>query len=203
MKDFSTLVAPLMDAKKSQYKYGESHRHAFLENLAELLEKKTDEIIEANKLDLAKMDPDSHLYDRLELTEGRIKGMRESILYINQLPYVIGEEFYSHTNSSGLEVSKVRVPFGVIGIIYESRPNVSIDCAALCIYSGNCVLLRGGSDAYESNKYLVGLVKEALKKADMHEGSVELLPTDRGLVYEMLKAKENVDLVIARGGRGS
>jgi glutamate-5-semialdehyde dehydrogenase len=202
MQDFSKFINPVIAAKKDQFKFGEEHRHNFLESLAELLEKKSDEIIDANKLDLAKMDKESHLYDRLELTENRIHGMQESIQYINQLPYIIGQRFYSHTNSSGLDVSKVRVPFGVIGIIYESRPNVSIDCAALGVYSGNCVMLRGGSDAYESNKYLVSLIKIALHKADMNEGTVDLLPTDRGLVYEMLKAKESIDLVIARGGRG-
>jgi glutamate-5-semialdehyde dehydrogenase len=199
--NFKDFAKPILEAKSKQFKISEEQRKLFLSTLAELLEKNCQEILAANKKDLAKMDPSSPLYDRLELTEKRIMDIKESVLYVNNLPYLVGKEFYSHRNSSGLEITKVRVPFGIIGIIYESRPNVTIDCAALCVYSGNCVILRGGSDAYESNKYIVELIQTALTKSDIPKDTVGLLPPDRELVAEMLKARDIVDLVIPRGGK--
>ena len=112
--NFEKIAQPVVEARKLQYKVTEEQRRKFLSELVDLLESKEAEIIEANKKDLAKMDPDNHLYDRLELTPNRISGMREAVKYINDLQYVPGKELYTHHNSSGVEIRKVMVPFGII-----------------------------------------------------------------------------------------
>lgn len=200
--DFKTVAEKVLVARDSQYKVSESARHKFLQELARNLDEERSGIFKANRKDLKKLDPSDHLYDRLELNDKRVGSIIESVLYIDQLPYVVGKEVSHHVNSSGLDISKILVPFGVIGMIYEARPNVTVDVAALCIYSGNCCVLRGGSAADESNKFLVhNVIRPALISAGIDENSVCLLDSDRKYVGEMLSASDVIDLVIPRGGQ--
>lgn len=144
----------------------------------------------------------SAMIDRLTLTEDRIESMANGVEEVAMLPDPVGEVMGMWKRPNGLRVGKVRVPIGVIGFIYESRPNVTIDAASLCLKSGNAIILRGGSEAIESNSALVDIIMESLKKAGLPEDCVELLrTTDRAAVGIMLKLDEYIDLIIPRGGK--
>lgn len=144
---------------------------------------------------------DHHVLDRLLLTPERLDGMIQAIQAIVALPNPIGEEFDSRSLSNGLLVGRRRVPLGVIGVIYESRPNVTIDIAALCLKSGNASILRGGKEAIHSNKALITVIHEALLEAGLSESSVQFVEdTNRLYLHEMLRMKEFIDLLIPRGG---
>lgn len=143
------------------------------------------------------------LLDRLLLTEARIEAMAQGLLDIVALPDPIGEGLSTVKRPNGLEITKVRVPLGVIGIIYEARPNVTADAAGLCLKSGNAVILRGGSEANESNQAIMKVMIEAGKIAGLPEGALALIEsTDRALVQQMLKLNEYLDVIIPRGGKG-
>jgi glutamate-5-semialdehyde dehydrogenase len=143
------------------------------------------------------------LVDRLTLTDTRIEEMAEGLTEVAQLPDPVGEITGMWDRPNGMKVGRMRVPIGVIGIIYESRPNVTADATALCLKSGNAVLLRGGSEAIHSNRAIVGILREAVSGAGLHEGAVTFLDTpDREAVMEMLKLEGLVDLIIPRGGEG-
>ncbi|AEX86351.1 gamma-glutamyl phosphate reductase [Marinitoga piezophila KA3] len=177
-----------------------------IRQIAIALEKNMDYILSENKKDVdiaRKNGVKEALVDRLALNEKRIKGMIDSCNTVINLKDPVGEIFDSFLREDGIRISKMRVPLGVIGIIYESRPNVTVDATILALKSGNTVLLRGGSDAINSNKALVKVIKEGLKNSGIPENSVELIEnTDRALVNEMLKLNEYLDLVIPRGGKG-
>ncbi|APT76749.1 gamma-glutamyl phosphate reductase [Marinitoga sp. 1135] len=177
-----------------------------IQQIAIALEKNMDYILSENKKDVdiaRKNGVKEALVDRLALNEKRIKGMIDSCNTVINLKDPVGEIFDSFLREDGIRISKMRVPLGVIGIIYESRPNVTVDATILALKSGNTVLLRGGSDAINSNKALVKVIKEGLKNSGIPENSVELIEnTDRALVNEMLKLNEYLDLVIPRGGKG-
>ncbi len=176
-----------------------------LERLAELLGERAGEILEANAADLADERAQGltpALRDRLTLTEERISGMAEGVRAIAALDDPVGEELDRRTLDSGLELVKERVPLGVVAVIYEARPNVTVDCAALCLKSGNAIVLRGSSYAQRSNAALAGLVREAVTDAGLPEGAVELLGAERDELAELATAEELVDLVIPRGGGG-
>jgi glutamate-5-semialdehyde dehydrogenase len=144
----------------------------------------------------------SALQDRLLLNEARIEAMAKGLDDIAALPDPVGAEIERWQRPNGLEISRVRVPIGIIGVIYESRPNVTADAGALCIKSGNVVVLRGGSDSFHSSRCIVELLRQALKGAGLPEDCVQLLPTtDRAAVGELLKATEWLDLIVPRGGR--
>ncbi|MQA74818.1 MAG: glutamate-5-semialdehyde dehydrogenase [Solirubrobacterales bacterium] len=181
-----------------------SKDHA-LERLAELLDERSAELLEANAADLADeraaaLTP--ALRDRLTVTAPRIAGMAAGVRAIVALDDPVGEELERRTLAGGLELRKVRVPLGVVAIIYEARPNVTVDCAALCLKSGNATVLRGSSYAERSNGALAALVREALVDADLPEAGVELLAGDRDELAELATAEGLVDLVIPRGGEG-
>jgi glutamate-5-semialdehyde dehydrogenase len=143
------------------------------------------------------------LLDRLTLTDKRIEEMAEGLVEVSQLPDPVGEITGIRRRPNGMQVGRMRVPIGLIAIIYESRPNVTADATALCLKSGNAVLLRGGSEAINSNRTIVQILREAIKEAGLHEGAVTFLDTpDRQAVMEMLKLEGIVDLVIPRGGEG-
>jgi glutamate-5-semialdehyde dehydrogenase len=173
-------------------------------NIAEGLRGKTKEIIAANKLDLkqaAANGINETMQDRLLLNEARLEGMAKDVLVVAGLPDPVGEVFDMRTMPNGLLMGKKRVPLGVIGAMYESRPNVTIDVSALCLKSGNAVILRGGKEAFNSNLALVKLVQQAISKAGVPEGAVQFVEnTDRALVGEMLKLNGYIDLMIPRGG---
>jgi glutamate-5-semialdehyde dehydrogenase len=142
------------------------------------------------------------LQDRLLLNSARIEAMAKGLDDIVGLPDPVGEEIAHWVRPNGLRISRVRVPIGVIGVIYEARPNVTADAGALCIKSGNVVVLRGGSDSFHSSRAIVELLRQALKGAALPEDCVQLVPiTDRAAVGELLKATDWLDLIVPRGGR--
>lgn len=180
-------------------------KNAALVRLAVLLRERTDDVLEANAADLADERAaglTQALRDRLALTSERVEAMAEGVEAITELPDPVGEEIESAVLRSGIQMRKMRVPLGVVAVIYEARPNVTIDCAALCLKSGNAIVLRGSSYAERSNGALASLVREALADAGLPEGCVELLSGDRGELAELATAEGLVDLVIPRGGGG-
>ena len=143
------------------------------------------------------------LVDRLRLTNERIKAMAEGLMQVAELPDPIGEVLERFERPNGLQIEKRRVPMGVIGIIYESRPNVTADAFALCFKSGNAVILKGGSDAIHSNKVITNVIRKALKDEGITEDAIQLIEsTDRAVAQEFMRLKEYVDLLIPRGGAG-
>lgn len=156
-------------------------------------------ILEANSKDLALKDPSDPMYDRLKLTGERIDGIVSDMLNVVKLDFPQGKTLESFTRPNGMEISKVSVPFGVIGVIYEARPNVSFDVFSLCFKSSNACLLKGGSDAHHSNSAIVGLIRETLREEGLSEDIVQLLPADRAATSEMLSAVGYVDVIIPRG----
>ncbi|MET0957641.1 MAG: glutamate-5-semialdehyde dehydrogenase [Solirubrobacterales bacterium] len=180
-------------------------KNGALVRLAELLGERTEEILNANAADLADERAaglTDALRDRLALSEDRIAAMADGVREIVALPDPVGEELERRTIQDGLELRKLRVPLGVVAVIYEARPNVTVDCAALCLKSGNAIVLRGSSYAERSNAALAGLVREAVIDAGLPEGSVELLGGDRTELEELATAEGLVELVIPRGGEG-
>ncbi|MFH1015843.1 MAG: glutamate-5-semialdehyde dehydrogenase [Chloroflexota bacterium] len=177
-----------------------------LRNIADSLLTKKGEILAANKLDYDQgkaSGMNAAWLDRLLLNESRLQGMAQDVLAVAALPDPVGEIFDMRTLPNGLQVGKKRVPLGVIGAIYESRPNVTIDISVLCLKSGNTVILRGGSEAINSNTALATLVQEATKQATLPDGCVQFVEnTDRALVNHMLKMGDMIDLMIPRGGAG-
>jgi glutamate-5-semialdehyde dehydrogenase len=176
-----------------------------LENLARLLDARAADVLEANAADLADeraAQLSEALRDRLTLNEARIAAMAGGVRAIAALTDPVGEELERRTLESGLDLRKIRVPLGVVAVIYEARPNVTVDCAALCLKSGNAVVLRGSSYAQRSNGALAALVREALAEAGLPEAAVELLGGDRDELEQLATAEGLVDLVIPRGGEG-
>jgi len=176
-----------------------------LTRLAELLDERAGAVLEANAADLAgerAAELSEALRDRLALDETRISAMAEGVRAVVALPDPVGEEIERRTLDNGLDLRKLRVPLGVVAVIYEARPNVTIDCAALCIKSGNAIVLRGSSYAERSNAALAALVREALLEAGLPEGAVELLGGDRSELEQLATAEGLVELVIPRGGEG-
>ncbi len=162
----------------------------------------TDFILTENKKDLARMDPKDPKYDRLLLTAERIEGIAADMRNVAKLPSPLGKILDKRTLENGMEITKVSVSFGVIGIIYEARPNVSFDVFSLCLKSGNACVLKGGSDAADSNIAIVKVIKEVLKKEGLNPDVLQLLPPDRAATAELLNARGFVDLLIPRGSQG-
>ena len=173
-------------------------------NIAEALVDKLNEILIANKIDYEKAKASGMseaMLDRLMLSPSRLEGMAQDTETVAALPDPVGEEFEMRTLPNGLQISKKRVPLGVIGAIYESRPNVTIDISSLCLKSGNAVILRGGKEAINSNKALTKVAQEACDQAGVPHGAIQFIEsTDRALVKHMLKMKGIIDLMIPRGG---
>lgn len=196
LKESSNILKTLNAKQKNR---------AILE-IAKSIEKNEEYILLENKKDVEiaeKKGIKKSLIDRLALNEKRIKGMIEACKTVVNLKDPVGEMFDSFLREDGLRISKVRVPLGVIGIIYESRPNVTLEATILALKSGNSVLLRGGSDAINSNKAIVKAIKEGLENSEIPINSIELIEnTNRELVNEMLKLNEYIDLIIPRGGKG-
>ncbi len=159
----------------------------------------TNFILSENEKDLVRMDPKDPKYDRLKLTEARLKNIANDMRNVAKLPSPIGRILQETIRPNGLKLKKVSVPFGVIGIIYEARPNVSFDVFSLCMKSGNACLLKGGSDADLSNKAIISVIHNVLSQHHINPQVVELLPADREATAELLKARDYVDLIIPRG----
>src|SRR5436309_3109143 len=177
-----------------------------LRRTAELLEERSDQILKANAADLADERAarlTSSLRDRLTLTPERIEAMAAGVLQIAALPDPVGEELESRRLPSGLDLRKLRVPLGVVAVVYEARPNVTVDCAALTLKSGNAILLRGSSYAERSNGALAAAVREAAAEAGLPQDSVVLLDSgERDDLAELATQDDFVDLLIPRGGEG-
>lgn len=174
--------------------------------LAELLEAKKEDIFAANKQDLVKAKENGlkeSFVDRLRVTEKVLRLMAEGARQTAALPDPVGEISEMRRRPSGIQVGRMRVPLGVLGIIYESRPNVTVDAACLAVKSGNACILRGGSEAFETNRILGELVQQALTETGLPTEAVQIAPTtDRDFVGEMIRANKYVDVIIPRGGKG-
>ena len=169
--------------------------------LADAAEASIDEILKENQKDLVRMDPSDPKYDRLKLTKPRIVAIAEDIRNVAALPSPLGRILSQNELPNGLKIRKVSVPFGVIGIIYEARPNVTFDVFSLCIKSGNAVVLKGGSDADYSNRAIVSVIKSVLREFNLDENALILLPPEKEATTALLQARGFVDLIIPRGSQ--
>lgn len=161
----------------------------------------TESILAANAKDLSRMDPSNPMYDRLKLTKERIAGIAGDTRNVATLPSPLGKVLKHTTLPNGLDLKRVSVPFGVIGIVYEARPNVTFDVFSLCLKAGSACILKGGKDADDSNRAIVSLIKEVLKEYGINENSITLLPATHEATGALLHANGYVDLVIPRGSK--
>ena len=206
MEYIETLGANAKTAEPAISVMGTNEKNRVLSEISSLLRSHVTEIIGANKLDIetARANGMSEaMIDRLTLTEQRIGGMADGVDKVISLPDPVGAVIGGSDLPNGLHVIKKRVPIGTIGIIFESRPNVTVDAATLCFKAGNTVILRGGSDAINSNKALVGLMRTALRNCGVNENAVQLVEdTSRAVANAMMKLNKYIDLLIPRGGGG-
>lgn len=198
-----TSILPLLEqthlAAGAVRRLSDASKQALLLHLADLIGSQQDAILQANQKDLDRMDDADPKKDRLLLNPARLQAIAESIREVAALPCPAGQVLSERTLPNGILLRKIAVPLGVVGIIYESRPNVTLDVSALCLRSGNAVALRGSSDAWHSNQALVHVIQQALATFHIPEAAVTLLPTDRALVLELLRATRYVDMIIPRG----
>jgi len=198
-----TSILPLLEqthlAASSVRRLSDADKKALLNRLADLVEENQAAILAASQIDLDKKDDADPKKDRLMLNPARLKAIADSIRDVANLPSPAGQVLAERTLPNGILLRKVAVPLGVVGIIYESRPNVTLDVSALCLRSGNAAALRGSTDAWHSNEALVQVIHQALREFGVPEAAVSLLPTDRALVQELLTATRYVDIIIPRG----
>ncbi|MCX7342921.1 MAG: glutamate-5-semialdehyde dehydrogenase [Proteobacteria bacterium] len=179
----------------------EAKRNVILTSLAGSLLKTCDKTLDANAKDLANIDKHNPMYDRLLLNESRIKAIAEDVKNVANLPSPLSKRLEHKVMPNGLNIEKISVPLGVIGIIYEARPNVTIDAFALCFKSGNAVVLKGGKEAYHSNLIFVEIIQKCLKEHDVDVNSVYLFPPSREETHILLQATGLVDVCIPRGSQ--
>ena len=177
----------------------ESEINALLVDIADELERRIPEVLEANAKDQARMDPANPMFDRLVLNEERLRGIAADTRKVATLPSPLGRTLEERTLPNGLEIRRVSVPFGVIGVIYEARPNVTVDVASLCLKAGSACILKGGSDADDSCQALVRVIHAALSRHGLPAEAVTLLPATREATAELLAARGLVDVLIPRG----
>ena len=205
MRIIDEMGAKAKAASRTLAVAGEKKNDA-LKAIAKALIENQDKIIEANKKDLENGEKNglsAALIDRLRLDEGRIKGVADGVLEVAALPDPIGTVISGSTRPNGMEIRRVRVPLGVIGIIFESRPNVTVDAAVLCLKSGNACILRGGKEAINSNKCLAYIMQEAIESAGLDKNCVQLIEdTTRQSSVELMELTEYLDVLIPRGGKG-
>lgn len=201
MDSIKAILENVRNASGSVRRLSDTQKAALLHTLAEKLERHIPVILAENQKDLDRMADSDPKKDRLLLNEARIHDLSKSCRDVAALPDPTGHLLYEHRTDRGLLIQKYTVPVGVVGIIYESRPNVTIDVVALCIRSGNAVVLRGGSDAEYSNKVLVGIIHEAMALHNVDINAVQLLPVERKFVKELLEADQYVDIIIPRGSQ--
>ena len=202
--ELNDILQNVKNASKKMATSSQIERKKLLENIALKLDERREEIKKANKIDIdnAKdMELSSALIDRLILTDKEIDGMIKAVREISMQKEVVGDIISGSTRPNGLKIRKVRVPLGVVGIIYESRPNVTIDSAALCIKSGNCAVLRGGKESINSNIVLSEIISDALESTGFSKDSIYLIKDiDRSIIKEIAQAKGLIDVIIPRGG---
>ena len=203
MINLTAMAAAAKNATRQMAHASTEAKNIALKAIANNLEQSQKDILSANERDINEGQNNglsSALIDRLTLTPERLGSMAADVINIASLPDPIGERFDSQVLENGLRIERQRVPIGVLGVIYESRPNVTIDVTALAIKTGNVVLLRGGSETIHSNRVLVNLVQQALRVADLPESSVQFIDNrDRKYVAELLKLHEYVEMIIPRG----
>lgn len=202
MNEFESIFREVQQSSRKLNRVSEEQVKAILDDLAQLAVKEVEFLLEANRQDLERMDPENPMYDRLLLSEIRIKGIASEILQVKNLPSPLGILLEKRTLENGLKLSKVTVPLGVIGIIYEARPNVTFDVFTLALKSGNGLVLKGGSDADFSNRAIMRLIHEVVKKHGLPTGAFQLLPPDRAATKALLEAVGYVDVIIPRGSQG-
>ncbi len=172
-----------------------------LNAMADALVAHADEIIHANAIDLAKMDPSDYRYDRLRLDRQRIESIASDTRNVANLPAPCGEVIEERFMPNGLKISRVRVPMGVVGVIYEARPNVTADVVSIGLRSGNAVVLKGGSDANESNSVIVSILRQVLVEQELNPDLIQLLPPTHEAATDLMNAVGYVDLLIPRGSQ--
>ncbi len=188
-------------ASKSLASLSDQQRNDILLSVADAIQENQERILQANAIDLSKMPKESPLYDRLQLTVNRLEGIAADMRNVATLPSPLGHITKQKTLPNGLRLCRVSVPFGVIGMIYEARPNVTFDVFSLCFKSGNACVLKGGKDADASNREEVALIHEVLTRYGVNPDVVTLLPATHEATGEMLNAVGYIDLCIPRGGR--
>lgn len=199
MNSILPLLQKTQQASAAVRRLSDAQRSDLLNQLAIIIEQSKVLIMLENQKDLDLMDKADPKYDRLLLTESRIQGLADSLREVALLPDPTGEVLIERNLENGLNIKKIAVPMGVVGVIYESRPNVTIDVASLCLRSGNACVLKGGKEAIFSNTCLVGLIHQILAKFGVADEAVLLLPSDRKFTEELLKATRYVDIIIPRG----
>ncbi len=197
----SDIFSRTKSASLSLAALDDTRRNTLLLRVADTICEESGALLEANAKDLAAMDRSNPLYDRLQLTEERLKGIAGDMRQVASLPSPLDRTLVCRTLPNGLKLRKVSVPFGVIGVIYEARPNVTFDVFSLCFKSGNACLLKGGRDADNSNRAAVALIKRVMAEEGICEDAVNLMPATHDAARELLEAVGYVDLVIPRGGR--
>ncbi len=191
VKSASEELALIPDNKKNDV----------LNAVADAITANKESLLNANAEDLAKMQKEDPLYDRLKLTDARLEGIADDMRHVSTLPSPLGKVLKHKILDNGLDLKRISVPFGVIGIIYEARPNVSFDVFSLCFKSGNACILKGGKDADCSNRAIVALIHDILKKNDINPDIIALLPATHEATGDMLNAVGYIDLCIPRGGK--
>ena len=201
METIQPLLEQAAKASRIIRRVSDDDRKRLLQVIAAGIKENSEKIIAENKKDLDKMPDTDPKKDRLLLNAVRIDDLVTSLLEIANLPDPTNQIQVDKTMPNGLHIQKKSVPLGVVGVIYESRPNVTVDVAALCLRSGNVCVLRGGTDAFYSNTILVLIIQDALKQMNLDVNIVQLLPTDRKYMPEFLSAKQYVDILIPRGSQ--
>jgi glutamate-5-semialdehyde dehydrogenase len=202
MMELEAIFKSVQQASRGLALIDDSKINEVLVRLAERTVADTGGILDSNRKDLERMDTSDPKYDRLKLTEQRLADIANDLRNVASLPSPLGILLEERTVKSGLHLRKVSVPLGVVGVIYEARPNVTFDVFSLCLKSGNACVLKGGSDAEFSNRYIFSLIRSVLAGAGMDENLVQLLPPDRSATTALLNAVRFVDIIIPRGSQG-
>lgn len=199
--EYNKIFDQVKKASKNLTHISDEKRNRVILRLADILEQNMDSLLKENRKDLEKMDVANPMYDRLKLTSDRIKGIADDLRHVASLPSPLGEVIEHRTLPNGIDLKKVSVPFGVIGVIYEARPNVTFDVFSICFKSGNACILKGGKDAENSNKEAIKLIHQALAEENISSDSAVLLPSSHDATGALLNASAYVDVCIPRGGK--
>ena len=197
----NNIFQSIKEASKDLLLLDKEHTNQILLALADETEQQFDLILQENKKDLDLMDPENPKYDRLKLTKDRLRGIVGDIRHVAQLPSPLGRILDDRILDNGLHLVKKAVPFGVIGVIFEARPNVCFDVFSLCFKSGNACILKGGSDAAYSNQIIISIIRKVLLKNNLNSDICILLSNKREATSHLLNAQGYVDLIIPRGGK--
>lgn len=188
-------------ASQSLVQLSDKFRNQVLDSIADSIVTNKKDLLTANVEDLSRMDKNNPLYDRLQLTDKRLEDIASDIRHVSTLPSPLGKILKHKILNNGLDLKRISVPFGVIGVIYEARPNVTFDVFSLCFKSGNACILKGGKDADSSNRTAISLIQNVLKKFNLNENIALLMPATHEATEEMLNAVGYIDVCIPRGGK--